>query len=142
MNVDLSGDVVISNSRNVIASVFRRGYAAEEGRRFGLVTAPAVTVFEQPEVIRDPTLPLEAARVVELATDASVSEVPDWSEGGTRTVLGTEATLETATATADAGEVALDRIRVRTGEDAVTAMALTPAGVDRAAPFDAVARDG
>ena len=107
ITVDLSGDVQISNTREVIATAFRRGYAAEDGRRFGIVTAPAVAVIEQPEVVRDPIAAVSAARAVELATGASVSSVSDWRSASTRTVLGTEAESETATATADGADVEL-----------------------------------
>lgn len=140
VRIDLSGDVEMTNSRKVIATVFRRAYAADDGRRFGLVTAPAVEVYKQPEIIRDPVTALEPARVVELATDATVEGVSEWSKDGTATMLDTEVTLRTATG--ESGEVVLDRLRVRVGEDSVTAMVLTPEGTDRSAPFEAVKRDG
>ncbi|MGZ0747354.1 MULTISPECIES: DUF6517 family protein [unclassified Haloparvum] len=142
VRIDLLGDVEMTNSRKAIATVFRRAYAADDGRRFGLVTAPAVEVYKQPEIIRDPVTALEPARVVELATDASVEGVSEWSKDGTATMLDTEVTLRTATATGESGEVVLDRLRVRVGEDSVTAMVLTPEGTDRSAPFEAVKRDG
>ncbi|OYR41164.1 MULTISPECIES: DUF6517 family protein [unclassified Halorubrum] len=141
ITVDLSGDVQISNTREVIATVFRRGYAAEDGRRFGVVTAPAVAVIEQPEVVRDPVAAVSAARAVELATGASVSSVSDWRSASTRTVLGTEAESETATATADDADVDLERARVRADGDAVTAIAVAPAGVESDPPFGEVTRD-
>lgn len=141
VTVDLSGDVQISNTREVIATVFRRGYADDDGRRFGVVAAPAVTVIEQPEVVRDPIGAVSAARTVELATGASVSSVSDWTDAGARTVLGTEAESATATATADGGDVELERTRVRVDDDAVTAVALTPAGVESDPPFGEVTRD-
>lgn len=142
VRIDLSGDVEMTNSRKVIATVFRRAYAAADGRRFGLVTAPAAEIYDQPEIIRDPVTALESARVVELATDASVEGVAEWSKDGTATMLGTEVTLRTATATGESGEVVLDRLRVRVGSDSVTAIVLTPENTDRSAPFGAVKRDG
>jgi len=142
VQIDLSGDVEVTNSQKVIADVVRRAYAADDGRRFGLVTAPAAEIYEQPEIIRDPVTALEPARVVELATDASVEGVSEWSKDGAATMLGTETTLRTATATGESGTVTLDRLRVRVGEDSVTAIVLTPEGADRTAPFGAVERDG
>lgn len=140
ITVDLSGDVQISNTREVIATVFRRGYAADDGRRFGVVTAPAVAVIEQPEVVRNPIAAVSAARAVELATGANVSSVSEWESAATRTLLGTEAESETATATADGTAVELERVRVRVGSDAVTAVAVAPDGADDP-PFGAVTRD-
>lgn len=142
VRIDLSGDVEVTNSRRVIADVFRRAYAADDGRRFGLVTAPAAEIFEQPEIIRDPVTALDPSRVVELATDASVEGVSEWSKDGAATMLGTEVALRTATATGESGAVTLHKLRVRAGDDSVTAIALTPEGTDRAAPFGAVERDG
>ena len=141
ITVDLSGDVQISNTREVIATVFRRGYAAEDGRRFGVVTAPAVAVIEQPEVVRDPVAAVSAARAVELATGASVSSVSEWESAATRTLLGTESESETATATADGTGVELERVRARAGSDAVTAVALSPPDDAGDPPFGEVTRD-
>jgi hypothetical protein len=141
ITVDLSGDVQISNTREVIATVFRRGYAADDGRRFGVVTAPAVTVIEQPAVVRDPITGVSAARAVELATGASVSSVSDWTDAQSRTVLGTEAESATATATGDGTDVELERARVRAGGDAVTAIAVTPPDDAADPPFGEVSRD-
>ena len=140
ITVDLSGDVQISNTREVIATVFRRAYAAD-GRRFGAVTAPAVTLIDQPEVVRDPITGVSAARAVELATGASVSSVSDWTDAQSRTVLGTEAETATATATGDGGDVELERARVRVDGDSVTAVALTSAGGEADPPFGEVTRD-
>lgn len=142
VQIDLSGDVEMKNSRKVIADVFRRAYTADDGRRFGLVTAPAAEIYKQPEIIRDPVTALDPARVVELATDASVDGVSGWSKDGKETMLGSEVTLRTATATGESGEVTLDQLRVRAGSDSVTAIVLTPEGTDRSAPFGAVERDG
>jgi len=140
ITVDLSGDVQISNTREVIAGVFRRGYAAGDGRRFGVVTAPAVAVIEQPEVVRDPIASVSAARAVELATGTTVSSVSDWESGAARTVLGTEAESETATATSDGADVELERVRVRAGSDAVTAIAVAPVDGETDPPFGEIAR--
>lgn len=141
ITVDLSGDVQISNTREVIATVFRRGYVAGGRRRFGVVTAPAVAVIEQPEVVRDPITGVPAARAVELATGASVSSVSDWTDAQSRTVLGTEAETATATAAGDGGEVKLERARVRAGDDAVTAIAIAPSGDETDPPFGELSRD-
>lgn len=141
VTVDLSGDVEITNTREVVATVFRRSYAADDGRRFGVVTAPAVAVYDQPSIVRDPIAALDDARAVRVATDASVSSVSDWEDTDARTVLGTETTRETATATADGESVRLSRVRVRADDDAVTAIAVTPAGIDADPPFAAIVRD-
>ncbi|WP_336336333.1 hypothetical protein [Haloarcula brevis] len=65
--------------------------------------------------------------------------VSKWAERGSATLLGTETTRTTATATVDGTERPLARVRVRAGEDAVTAIATTAA--DTTPPFDAVTRD-
>ncbi|PSQ54619.1 hypothetical protein BRD22_12175 [Halobacteriales archaeon SW_8_68_21] len=140
VTVDLSGDVQISNTREVIADVYRRGYAAN-GRRFGVVTAPAVAVIEQPEVVRDPVAALSDARSVELASGIDASGVGDRAESRSLTVLGNDVTGETTTATVDGGAVELERVRVRAGSDAVTAIAVTPDGTDGDAPFGELSRD-
>lgn len=137
ISVDFSGDVELNASRDVVATVFRRLYEADDGRRFGLVTAPAARIFESPEVVRDPVGSLDAARVVELGTGLPVERVGATSEGGSVTLLGTDVTLTTATTTAD-GDVSTAWTRVRAGEDSVTAVAT--GGAD--APFGAVTRDG
>ena len=72
MRVDLSGDVQLTSRRDVTATVFRRVYEAPGGRRFGLLTVPAVRVVEDPEVIRDPVASLDADRVLEPATDHTI----------------------------------------------------------------------
>jgi hypothetical protein len=141
ITVDLSGDVQLSNTREVIATVYRRGYAAADGRRFGVVTAPAVAVIEQPAVVRDPVAALSTPRAVELATGAAVSNVADWEPAGSRSVLATDVTAEATTATADETSVELTRVRLRAGDDAVTAVAVRPDGTDRAAPFADLARE-
>lgn len=140
VTIDFSGDVEISNTREVVATVFRRGYAAADGRRFGVVTAPAVTVYEQPPIVRDPLTSLDDVRAVHVATDTDVSSVSDWEETDVRTMLGTETAREAASATADGEPARLARVRVRAGDDAVTAIAVTPVGTDADAPFAAVVR--
>lgn len=141
VTVDLSGDVEITNTREVVATVFRRSYAADDGRRFGVVTAPAVAVYDQPSIVRDPITALDDTRAIHVATDTSVSSVSDWEETDERTVLGTETTRETATATADDESVRLSRVRVRADDDAVTAIAVTPTDTDADPPFAAIVRD-
>lgn len=138
VRVDLTGDVELNSARDVVATVFRRVYAADDGSRFGLVTAPAVQIFDSPEVVRDPVGSLQTARMVELATGLSVGSVDSTDEAGSVTLLGTDTTLTTATATTGDGDVATAWARVRAGEDSVTAVAAD--GGD--APFDAVTRDG
>lgn len=134
VTVEFSGDVQITNRRDVVATLFRRVYEADGGR-FGLVTAPALRVVEEPEVIRDPVTALDATREVALATDLSVDDVSEWRDAGSATMLGTEATMATATARLESDEVELRRLRVRTGDDSVTAMATVADP-----PFDAVTR--
>ena len=138
VNVDLTGDVELNSSRDAVATVFRRVYRADDGSRFGLVTAPALQIFESPDIVRDPVGALATARMVELATGLSVESVGDAVESGSATLLGEEVTLTTATTTADGGEVSTAWARVRAGEDSVTAVATG----DGDAPFDAVVRDG
>ena len=137
VRIDLSGDVELSGSRDIVATVFRRVYEADGGSRFGVVTAPAVQLFESAEVVRDPVGALEPARVVELATGLSVEGVGSTTEGESVTLLGTEVKLTATTTTTGDGDVTTTWTRVRAGEDSVTAVA-TGAG---AAPFGAVTRD-
>ena len=139
VTVDFSGDVELTSRQDVIATVFRRVYESASGARFGLLTAPAVRVVDQPEVVRDPLTAVDDARVVALATDTDVGSVSEWSENGSATLLGTETTRMAASATLDGSERDLARVRVRAGEDSVTAIATDP---DAAAPpFEAVTRD-
>ncbi|MEF8828617.1 MAG: DUF6517 family protein [Haloarcula sp.] len=139
VTVDFSGDVELTSRQDVIATVFQRVYESASGERFGLLTAPAVQVVDQPEVVRDPLTAVDDARVVGLATDAAVDGVSEWSENGSATLLGTETTRMAASATLDGSERDLARVRVRAGEDSVTAIAT---GTDAAAPpFEAVTRD-
>lgn len=139
VTVDFSGDVEFSSRQDVIATVFQRVYEGADGALFGLLTAPAVRVVDQPEVVRDPLTAVEDARVVGLATDADVESVSAWREDGAATMLGTDSTQMGATATVDGGERRLARVRVRAGEDSVTAIATAPEGT--APPFGAVTRD-
>jgi len=139
VTVDFSGDVALTSRQDVTATVFQRVYESASGERFGLLTAPAVQVVDQPEVVRDPLTAVDDARVVGLATDAEVGSVSAWTESGSATLLGTETTRMEATATVDGSERDLARVRVRAGEDSVTAIA-TDSG-DTAPPFEAVTRD-
>ncbi|MFB6268698.1 MAG: hypothetical protein ABEH83_02055 [Halobacterium sp.] len=139
IQVDLSGDVQLSSQQDVTATVFQRVYGDGAGHRFGLLTAPAVTVVEQPEVVRDPLTAVDATRVVATALDANVQSVDGWNTDGSTTLLGTETTRERTTATVDGSERAVARARVRTGNDSVTAMATSPD--DWTPPFGDVTRD-
>ncbi|GCF13854.1 hypothetical protein Harman_17890 [Haloarcula mannanilytica] len=139
VTVDFSGDVELTSRQDVIATVFQRVYESPSGERFGLLTAPAVQVVDQPEIVRDPLTAVDDARVVALATGGDVGSVSAWAESGSATLLGTETTQMAATATLDGSERDLARIRVRAGADSVTAIATAPD--DAAPPFDAVTRD-
>jgi hypothetical protein len=131
VTVDLSGDVQVTNQQDVVATIFQRMYEGPDGRRFGLLTAPAVTVLEQQDITRDPVAALDEARQVALATDTDVESVADWSEDGAATLLGTETTRMATTATVGGSEQRLARLRVPAGEDSVTAIATVP---DEATP--------
>ncbi|MGB9930606.1 DUF6517 family protein [Haloarcula amylolytica] len=139
VTVDFSGDVELTSRQDVIATVFQRVYESASGARFGLLTAPAVQVVDQPKVVRDPLTAVDDARVVGLATDTEVDSVSEWRESGSATLLGTETTRMTATATLDDSDRDLARVRVRAGEDSVTAIATAPD--DAAPPFGAVTRN-
>lgn len=139
MNVDLSGDVEVSSQRDVVATVFRRVYEAPTGERFGPVTAPAVQVFESLEVVRDPITSFDDDRVLELATDLNVGGVGEYKPAGAATLLSTETDREVATATLDGGDARVVRVRVRAGEDSVTAVAVAPDEVEH--PFEDVRRE-
>ncbi|MFU1781033.1 hypothetical protein ACM16X_06615 [Haloarcula japonica] len=139
VTVDFSGDVELTSRQDVIATVFQRVYESASGERFGLLTAPAVQVVDQPEVVRDPLTAVDSARVVSLAMDADVDTVSEWRESGSATLLGTETTRMAAMATIDGSERDIARVRVRTGEDSVTAIATAPD--DTVPPFGAVTRN-
>ena len=139
VRVDLSGDVQLTSRRDVTATVFRRVYEAPGGRRFGLLTAPAVRVVEDPEVIRDPVASLDADRVLELATDRTIGSVDGYEKAESVTPLSTETTREVTTATLDGGDARVVRLRVRAGEDSVTAVAVAPDEVEH--PFEDVRRE-
>ena len=139
VDVDLSGDVEVSSQRDVVATVFRRVYEAPTGERFGLVTAPAVRVFETPEVVRDPVASLDDDRVLELATDLDVGGVGEYEPAGAATLLSTETDRGVATATLDGADARVVLLRVRAGEDSVTAVGVDPDDVDH--PFGDVVRD-
>ncbi|MHC3379237.1 DUF6517 family protein [Haloarcula sp. H-GB5] len=139
VTVDFSGDVQLTSHQDVIATVFRRVYESAGGALFGLLTAPAVQVVDQPGVVRDPLTAVDSVRVVSLAMDADVDTVSEWRESDSARLLGTETTLMTATATVDGSERDIARVRVRAGEDSVTAIAAAPD--DTVPPFGAVTRD-
>ncbi|EMA34199.1 DUF6517 family protein [Haloarcula japonica] len=139
VTVDFSGDVELTSRQDVIATVFQRVYESASGKRFGLLTAPAVQVVDQPEVVRDPLTAVDSARVVSLAMDADVDTVSEWRESGSATLLGTETTRMAAMATIDGSERDIARVRVRAGEDSVTAIATAPD--DTVPPFGAVTRN-
>ena len=139
ITVDLSGDVELTSRRDVTATVFRRVYEDDAGRRLGLVTAPAVVVIESPETVRDPVASLDAARVVALATDRDVGSVDEFESAGRATLLSTETTREVATAMAGVTDRRVARLRVRAGEDAVTAVGEGPDVADH--PFGDVTRE-
>jgi hypothetical protein len=139
ITIDFSGDVELTSRQDVIATVFQRVYESATGERFGLLTAPAVQVVDQPEVVRDPLTAVDDARVVGLATDTDVGSVSEWSEDGAATLLGTETSQLAATATINGTEQDLTRVQVRAGEDAVTAIAAAPD--DNGPLFGAVTRD-
>ncbi|WP_225307829.1 MULTISPECIES: hypothetical protein [unclassified Haloarcula] len=79
-----------------------------------------------------------ASRVVALATDTDVGALSEWSADGSAILLGTETTQMAATATLSGSEQALAHVRVRAGEDSVTAVATDPD--DAAPPFGEVMR--
>ena len=139
VRVDLSGDVQLTSRRDVTATVFRRVCEAPGSRRFGLLTAPAVRVVEDSEVIRDPVASLDADRVLELATDCTTGSVDGYEKAGSVMLLSTETTREVTTATLDGGDAQVVRVRVRAGEDSVTAVAVAPDGVEH--PFENVRRE-
>jgi hypothetical protein len=135
VTADVSGDVELSARRDVVMTLFRRGYRTGDGaRRFGLVTAPAVRLIGNAETRYDPVPALADSRVVELATGRAVDAVGDWSEAGTVTLLGSEVSRETARA----GDAALVKASARAGDDAVTAVGVAPTADALLAPFDAV----
>ena len=138
ITVDLSGDVELTTRRDVTATVFRRVYEDDVGRRLGLVTAPAVTVVESPETVRDPIASLADDRVLTLATARTVESVDEFESAGRATLLSTETTR--AVATAGGTDRRVVRLRVRAGEDAVTAVGEAPDAADH--PFGDVSREG
>ena len=139
VTVDFSGDVELTSRQDVIATIFQRVYESATGERFGLLTAPAVRVVDQPEVVRDPLTAVDSARVVSLAMDTDVDTASEWRERGSEALLGTKTTRTTATATINGSERDLARVRVRADEDSVTAIATI--SDDTAPPFGAVTRD-
>jgi len=136
--------VELSASREVVATVFRRGYAAGD-RRFGLVTAPIVDLIEGQDLSRDPIESAADAEVVRLATGVGAAEVGEWSERGRVPFLGSEESVSATTVTGGdgGGELAARRVHAEVGGDGVTAVALAPAGGPGPdAPFDRADYDG
>lgn len=137
VTAELTGDVQITARQDVIATVFQRVY--ENGdQRFGLITAPLVQLMENRDVYRDPVATLEDSRIVELAIDRAVGTIGEWSETDTVSLLGAETTTRTTTATVDGEERDIVRVRVRAGEDSVTAIAT---GENADPPFKDVERE-
>jgi|AntRauTorcE11898_2_1112593.scaffolds.fasta_scaffold01493_15 hypothetical protein len=139
IDVDLTGDVQISSQQDVTATVFRRVYEAGDGQRFGVLTSPAVTVVDQPEIVRDPLTGLKTARVLGLATNYDVESVEGWRTDGSVTLLGTETTHNRTTGAAGGTDTTFVMARVRAGDDSVTAIATDPD--NWTPPFGAVERD-
>jgi hypothetical protein len=138
IDVDLSGDVQISSQQDVTATIYQRVYEHSDGHRFGVLTAPAVTVIDKPEIVRDPLTGLGTARVVGFATAYDVESVNEWNTDGATTVLGTEQTRRRTTGSTGAGDRTFVMARVRAGADSVTAMATSPD--DWTPPFGDVTR--
>lgn len=145
VRASIEGDVELSASREVVATVFRRGYAAGD-RRLGLVTAPVVDLIEGQDLSRDPIGSVADAEVVRLATGADAAEVGEWSERERVPFLGREEPVSGTTVTGGDGngtEFAARRIHAEVGPDGVTAVALAPAGGPAPdPPFDRVDYDG
>lgn len=140
VEADLTGDIEISARRDVIATLFRRGYA-DDGRRFGLVTAPLVDLLDGQELMRDPVESLEDARVVALATDVDAESVGDWTDEGTVELFDEDVPLSRASVEAD-GSFQARRFHVETDSDGVTGIVLAPDdGPDPEAPFEDVVHD-
>ena len=75
----------------------------------------------------------------EPAADRTIGSVDGYEKTGSVTLLSTEATREATTATLDGGDARVARVRVRAGEDSVTAVAVAPDGVEH--PFENVRRE-
>ncbi len=137
MTVDIRG-----RGTNVAARRDRDGVPARvpvrNGEQNGLLTVPAVRVVDQLEVVRDPLTAVDSTRVVSLAMDTDVDTVSEWRKRGSETLLGTETTRTTATATLNGTERNSPNSRpCRRGS--VTAIATI--SDDAAPPFGAVTRD-
>ena len=85
-------------------------------------------------MIRDPVASLDPDRVLELATDRTIGSVDGYERTGSATLLSTETTCEVTTAILDGGDARVVRLRVRAGEDSVTAVAVAPDEVEH--PFE------
>ena len=90
-------------------------------------------------MIRDPVASLDPERVLEPATDRTIGSVDGYEKAGSVTPLSTETTREVTTATLDGGDARVVRVRVRAGEDSVTAVAVAPDEVEH--PFEDVRRE-
>lgn len=146
VRASIEGDVEMSASRDVIAMVFRRGYAAGD-RRFGLITAPIVDLIEGQDLSRDPIGSVADAEVVRLATGVDAVEVGEWTERERLPFLGDEEPVSgTTVAGGDGnGEFAARRAHAAVDSDGVTALALAPVSADGPEldpPFNRVSYDG
>ena len=90
-------------------------------------------------MIRDPVASLDPDRVLELATDRTTGSVDGYEKAGSVTLLSTETTREVTAGTLDGGDAPVVRVRVRAGEDSVTAVAVAPDEVEH--PFENARRE-
>ena len=77
--------------------------------------------------------------MLEPATDRTIGSVDGYEKAGSVTPLSTETTRKVTTATLDGGDARVVRVRVRAGEDSVTAVAVAPDEVEH--PFEDVRRE-
>lgn len=122
VELDLSGDVEVMARREVNATVYRRVYQADD-RRVGLLAAPGVNIVDSVDVFQDPVASLSGADGESLALDTEIDIVDEWSDDGSARMLDTEATVSTATLAIDGTDRTASRLRVRSGQDFVTAIA-------------------
>jgi hypothetical protein len=90
-------------------------------------------------VVRDPITSLDDDRVLELVADLDIGGVGKYEPAGAATLLSTEPDREVTTATLDGGDARVVRVRVRAGEDSVTAVAVAPDEAEH--PFEDVRRE-
>jgi len=141
VTADVSGDVEINASREVIATVFRRIYARGDAARFGVVTAPLVDLLDGQNLLRDPVAALDDATAIEHATGLTVEGLEADGEASIE-LLGDEATASRLRGTVEGTAVEILRANVHTradggttatedgesaGEDGVTAIGVAPA---------------